>query len=82
MHKNLNFATDSAVIILSVILGFISVVLPPYVIPDGIQVKCDAPLFPMIATASANFAFLPTVLLLLFSGIMLGVIRPNFWFVF
>ena len=70
---------DTLSFVLAIILGFLSVVLPPYIIPDGIQVTRDAPLFPIIATASANLALFPTIILLFIIGCILGFIRSHIW---
>jgi len=70
---------DTLSFILASILGFFAVVLPPYVIPNGIRVTRDAPLFPIIATASANFALIPTIILLFIIGCILGFIRSHIW---
>jgi hypothetical protein len=70
---------DTLFFVLAIILGFLSVVLPPYIIPNGIQVTRDAPLFPIIATASANLALFPTIILLSIIGCILGFIRSHIW---
>jgi hypothetical protein len=81
MSKKFSFWLDAPSIVLAAVMGFVSVVLPPYLIPDGIKQRHEAPLFPVIATASANFAFFPSALALFFSGFILGFIRPHIWWI-
>jgi hypothetical protein len=86
MEEKMNFKKiilDTLSFILATILGFVSVVLPPYVIPNGIRVTRGSPvdliIFPIIATASANFALFPTIILMFITGCVLGFIRPHIW---
>jgi hypothetical protein len=66
MSKKFSFWLDVPPFVLAAVMGFVAVVLPPYLIPGGIKEKLESPLFPFIATASANFAFFPSVLTLFF----------------
>jgi hypothetical protein len=70
---------DMLSVILAPILGFIFIVIPPYLIPGGIRAKSNAPLFPIIATAIQNLRFSPTIISLLITGCILGFLRPHIW---
>jgi hypothetical protein len=61
------------------VLGFISISLPPYFTAHGKSVIYDAPLFPILATAIKNLSILPTVVLLIISGFIMGYLKPRIW---
>ena len=65
--------------LLASFLGVFSIVAPPYLIPYGIQTIPNVERFQIIATAEANFAFLPSITLLFLSGVILGLLRPQLW---
>src|SRR5574341_71957 len=65
--------------IIAAALGSLSIILPPYVSPGKTVVFYDAPLFPIIATAIKNLSILPTMLLLLVTGIVVGYLKPRLW---
>jgi hypothetical protein len=81
LHKKMHSWYDILSVILAPILGFIFIVLPPYLIPGGIRAKSNAPLFPVIATAIENLKFFPTIVSLLIAGCILGFLRPHIWWI-
>ena len=55
----------AAVVIVAAVLGFLSITLPP--------------LFPFIRTAIENLSISPTAGLLVFSGGLVGYLKPQQW---
>ena len=69
----------AAVVIVAAVLGFLSITLPPYIIPGKKLVAYEAPLFPFIRTAIENLSISPTAGLLVFSGGVIGYLKPQKW---
>ena len=59
--------------------GMLCIILPPYLLPDGIKTAYTAPLFPAFRTAWENLAFLPTLGCFLCLGFLFGLARPSIW---
>jgi hypothetical protein len=65
--------------IIAAVLGFISIIVPPYIKPGDKLVFYDPPLFPIFATAIKNFSIFPTTILLTIAGIIVGYLKPEIW---
>jgi hypothetical protein len=65
--------------IIAAVLGFISIILPPYIKHGGKVVFYDAPLFPIIATAIKNLSIFPTTVLLTIAGFIVGYLKSEIW---
>ena len=72
-------STNVWVFVVAAVLGFFSVILPAYLFPGKKVVFYDAPLFPLIATAIKNLSILPTTLLLMLTGCILGYLKSEIW---
>ena len=66
-------------VIVAAVLGFISITSPPYIIPGRKVVLYEASLFPFIRTAIENLSILPTTVLLILSGGIVGYLKPEKW---
>ena len=62
-------------------VGLACIIVPPFLLADGIHRNYTAPLFPMLRTAWENLALAPTVFALVSLGLVLGAIQPRFWYV-
>ena len=71
--------TNVCFFIVAAVLGFLSIILPPYITPGKKVVFYDAPLFPLIATAIKNLSILPTTLLLMITGCIMGYLKSEIW---
>ncbi|NVN90915.1 MAG: hypothetical protein HXX11_09960 [Desulfuromonadales bacterium] len=65
--------------VISAVLGFVSIVIPPYVTPGKSIIYYESPLFPIITTAIKNIYILPTIVLLVIVGFILGYFKTNKW---
>ena len=65
--------------IVAVVLGFISITCPPYIIPGRNGVDYEPSLFDFIQTAIENLSILPTTVLLMLSGGFVGYLKPDKW---
>ena len=67
------------VVIVAAVLGFISIISPPYLIPGKEVVFYEASLFSFIQTAIKKLSILPTTVLLILSGGFVGYLKPEKW---
>jgi hypothetical protein len=61
-------------VVLSATLGFIAVIVPPYLLKSSGFISYDAPLFPFVRSAIENLRLFPTVILLFAIGVFFGVV--------
>ena len=73
--------TNVFVFIIAGALGFLSIILPPYISPGKKVVFYDAPLFPIIATAIKNLSIFPTAFFLLIAGFIVGYLKSDMWWI-
>jgi hypothetical protein len=59
--------------------GMLCIILPPYLIPGGIQTVYTESLFPAFATAWENLTILPTLGCFFGLGFLLGLAHPSRW---